>query len=71
MKRISIQEFKQNFDIYFRLAEFENLIITDGDIDLVEILLFRKNNNEKIKITTLNSNGRKVLAIILGLIPEK
>ena len=66
MKRVSIEDFHKNFDVYFRMAEFENIILTDNGEDFVEVLLYRKNEEEKVKLTSLHPNGRQVLLKLLA-----
>jgi hypothetical protein len=69
MRRVSIEDFRKNFDVYFRMAEFENIILTNEGEDFVEILLYRKNEVEKVKITSLHPNGRMVLLKLLSSFP--
>lgn len=69
MRRVSIEDFRKNFDLYFRMAEFENIILTDKGEDFVEVLLYRKNEVEKVKITSMHPNGRMVLLKLLSNLP--
>lgn len=66
MRRVSVEEFRKNFNVYYRLAEFENIVLTCSGEDFVEVMLFRKNEEEKIKITSIHPDGKEVLLKLFG-----
>lgn len=54
---VSLAEFKENVDKYIKIAETENVYITNG-------------NNIVIKLTNSKNDAKKILESLVGIIPN-
>lgn len=70
MRRITISEFRDQFDECCHITEHEKLIITENGCDLLNIVFLTKNGQEVVKITSLSNNRRKILKLLFSVLFE-